>query len=221
MLCNIGEVLQLYGSMLLPVLLAWGVGINLVGWSRAHINIPLVFYFDTRTHIDYRQYLEIPSLLLCTLAYCFWLSFNVTSSVISPQVWPLVWLFTTILILFNPFPVFHSNARWWIIRSTIRVFTAGLVRVQVSIYVFAQHAEFWLRRVVKFRDFWLGDQFCSLYYTAYNLGLLVCAYTHHFNLDTNAVCSTNITWASAILASLPYMWRLGQSFRRYHDARDV
>lgn len=125
-------MLQLYGSFLLPVLLGFGIGINLIGWSRAHINIPLVFYFDTRNHIDYRQFLEIPSLLLFTLCYCFWLSMTVVSNTVSPQVWPLVWLFSTILIIFNPLPVFHRTARWWLIKSTIRVFLAGIVRVQVS-----------------------------------------------------------------------------------------
>lgn len=195
-------ILQIYGAMALPVLLAVGIGINLVGWNRAHINVPLVFYFDSRTMVDFRQYLEIPTFFLCTLAYCLWLSFTVVSSTISPQVWPLVWLFSTIAVLFNPAPIFHKNARWWIIRSTLRVITAGLVRVE-------------------FRDFWLGDQFCSLYYTSINLGFLVCAYTHHFAPDVGGTCSTNRTWATPVLASLPYLWRLGQSFRRYADSREV
>lgn len=125
-------VLQIYGAMALPVLLAVGIGVNLVGWNRAHINVPLVFYFDSRTMVDFRQYLEIPTFFLCTLAYCLWLSFTVVSNTISPQVWPLVWLFSTIAVLFNPAPVFHKSARWWIIRSTLRVITAGLVRVEVS-----------------------------------------------------------------------------------------
>ena len=73
----------------------------------------------------------------------------------------------------------------------------------------------------QFRDFWLGDQFCSLYYTAINLGFLVCAYTHHFAPDVGSTCSTNRTWATPVLASLPYLWRLGQSFRRYADSREV
>lgn len=74
---------------------------------------------------------------------------------------------------------------------------------------------------MQFRDFWLGDQFCSLYYTSYNLGLIVCAYKERFGSDVNSVCSTNSSWASPILASLPYIWRMGQSIRRYTDARDV
>lgn len=117
--------------MVLPLILAFGVGVNLIGWTNAHINIPLIFYFDTRTHIDYREYLEIPCLLLCSLSYCFWLSLTVVSETFTPQVWPLVWFFSTIIILFNPLPVFHKSARWWIIRSTLRVMTAGLVRVEV------------------------------------------------------------------------------------------
>ena len=51
--------------------------------------------------------------------------------------------------------------------------------------------------------------------------VLVCAYKNHFGADTNAVCSTNATWVSPILASLPSIWRLGQSIRRYADSRDV
>lgn len=126
------QVLQLYGALLLPIILSVGVGLNLVVWTSAHINIPLVFYFDTRTTTDYRCFQEIPALFFCTLCYCFWLSFNVVSKTISPQVWPVVWIFSTILILFNPLPVFHETARWWIIRSTARVITSGLVRVEVS-----------------------------------------------------------------------------------------
>lgn len=122
-----------------------------MGWSAAHINVPLVFYFDARTHIVFRQFIEIPSLLLCMLGYCFWLSFAVVSDTISPQAWPLVWLFAVIALLFNPLPFYYPHARTWLIRSTVRVFSAGLVRVQ-------------------FRDFWLGDQFVSLYYVSYNLG---------------------------------------------------
>lgn len=124
-------VLQLYGALFLPVLLGLGIGLNLIGWTAAHINIPLVFYFDTRHHIDMLEYLEIPAFLMCSLCYCFWLSFTITSSFISPQVWPLVWIIGFIILLFNPLLIFYHHARWWLIRSTFRVFTAGLVKVEV------------------------------------------------------------------------------------------
>jgi hypothetical protein len=118
--------------MMLPVLLAVGAGVNLITWHQAHINVNLIYSFDLRTALDFRQYLEIPAFFFCTLSYCLWLSFTVVSDTISPQVWPLVWLFTTAAILFNPLPVFHKSARWWIIRTTARVLSAGAATVEVS-----------------------------------------------------------------------------------------
>lgn len=99
----------------------------------------------------------------------------------------------------------------------MRVISAGLVRVE-------------------FRDFFLGDELNSLYYCVYNLydyshlraytilsslvnrGFLFCTYHHGWPNDVQAICSTNSTWASAVLASLPAFWRLGQSIRRYIDS---
>ena len=118
--------------MMLPVLLAVGAGVNLIAWHQAHINVNLIYSFDLRTALDFRQYLEIPAFFFCTLSYCLWLSFTVVSDTISPQVWPLVWLFTTMAILFNPLPVFHKSARWWLIRTTARVLSAGAATVEVS-----------------------------------------------------------------------------------------
>lgn len=80
-----------------------------------------------------------------------------------------------------------------------RVLTAGLVRVE-------------------FRDFFLGDELNSLYYSIVSLGLLVCTYNHGWTPDVGSICSTNSTWATPILAALPAGWRLGQSLRRYLDS---
>jgi len=58
----------------------------------------------------------------------------------------------------------------------------------------------------------------SLYYSITTLGLLVCTYNHSWSPDVVSVCSTNSTWATPVLASLPAAWRLGQSIRRYIDS---
>ena len=70
---------------------------------------------------------------------------------------------------------------------------------------------------LQFRDFWLGDQFCSLYYTSLSLGFLVCSYGHHFAPGVGMTCSSHKSWASPALAALPFLLRLGQSVRRYID----
>jgi len=52
----------------------------------------------------------------------------------------------------------------------------------------------------------------------YNLGFLYCTYNHGWGPSTFDVCSTNRTWTSAVLSSLPPFFRLGQSVRRYVDS---
>ncbi|KAL8281446.1 hypothetical protein RQP46_006130 [Phenoliferia psychrophenolica] len=61
----------------------------------------------------------------------------------------------------------------------------------------------------------------SLYYSVYNLGFLSCTYDHSWPNNVADICSTNNTWTSAALASLPALWRLGQSIRRYIDSDGV
>lgn len=51
-----------------------------------------------------------------------------------------------------------------------------------------------------------------------NFGLLYCAYNKGWPDITGDVCSTNKMWATPVLAALPAIWRLGQSFRRYLDS---
>lgn len=50
------------------------------------------------------------------------------------------------------------------------------------------------------------------------LGLLVCAYNNSWSPDVGSICSTNSTWVTPVIASLPAAWRLGQSLRRYLDS---
>lgn len=52
----------------------------------------------------------------------------------------------------------------------------------------------------------------------YNFSFLICTYRLGWPSDVQEQCSTNSTWASAGLASLPAFWRLGQSIRRYIDS---
>jgi len=52
----------------------------------------------------------------------------------------------------------------------------------------------------------------------YNLGFLYCTYSHRWPDDVFSTCSTNSTWTTAVLSSLPPFFRLGQSIRRYIDS---
>lgn len=189
-------LLQIYSAFFLPVLLAFTVGIDLYILDHSKINVTLIFSFDRRTHIHRQQYYELPSFFFLTLTTCLCLSFTCTS--VDPTVWPAVWLVSTIALFVSPFRILHYHARWWLIRTTFRVFASGILQVE-------------------FRDFWLGDQFCSLYYSVYNLGLFACAYKHHFTKNVGDVCDTNSTWISPFLACLPFFFRFGHSCRRFYN----
>ncbi|GAA6058085.1 hypothetical protein JCM3770_001104 [Rhodotorula araucariae] len=193
-------LMQLFGACFLPVFFALAFFLNLAAWSNARINYVLIFELDVRNRLDYHQYLELPALLFFTLSLFWWAAWsNFWPDDIAPSAYPLAWIVLMLSIMLNPFPLFFPSARWWMLRSFCRMIMSGLVAVE-------------------FRDFFLGDEWNSLYYSVYNLGFLYCTYNHGFGPDTFNVCSTNKTWTTAILSCLPPFFRLGQSLRRYVDS---
>ncbi|GAA5941117.1 hypothetical protein JCM1841_003062 [Sporobolomyces salmonicolor] len=193
-------LLQLFGACFLPVFFSLAFFLNLAAWSVGRINYVLIFELDVRSKLDYHQFLEIPATLYFILSLFFWAAFNnFWPDHIAPSAYPLAWLVVALVLLLNPFPVFYPSARWWMLRSMCRVVTSGLVDV-------------------RFRDFFLGDELNSIYYSVYNLGFLYCVYNKGWPSETESICSTNRTWTTPVLASLPPFFRLGQSLRRYLDS---
>ncbi|GLB42048.1 putative EXS family protein [Lyophyllum shimeji] len=146
-------LLFIYGVMLIPVLFSLVVGANLLVWARARINYVFIFELDTRTRMDYRQYYEIPSILLASLCYAFWLSFlRIGAPHVSPTIWPLVWLGFCGFVMLNPLPLFYKTSRYWLLKNLGKLLISGSRRVE-------------------FADFWMGDQLCSLAFSLSNLYL--------------------------------------------------
>ncbi|GAA6063122.1 hypothetical protein JCM10212_002325 [Sporobolomyces blumeae] len=193
-------LLQLFGACYLPVFFALAFFLNLATWQYGRINYVLIFELDVRSKLDPRQFLEIPAVLYFVLSLFFWAAFsNFWPNHISPSSYPLAWFVFAMVVLLNPLTIFYGSARWWMVRSMARVFSSGIV-------------------AVRFRDFFLGDELNSVYYSIYNLGFLYCTYSHGWPGNAQSICSTNKTWTSAVLASLPPFFRLGQSVRRYIDS---
>jgi EXS family len=59
-------LLQVWGALALVVLFLLLFGINCWVWNETKINYTFIFEFDTKHHLDYRQYLEV-------LSYTTWL----------------------------------------------------------------------------------------------------------------------------------------------------
>jgi len=195
-------LLFVYSVFLVPVVFSLLVGLNLQVWSSSRINYVFIFELDIRTKLDHRQFYELPSFLLSTLCYAFWLSFaRIGSNTISPTIWPLLWLLLSAVVLINPFPMYFRFSRWWLIRNTSRLLTSGAHRVE-------------------FTDFWLGDQFCSLIFTLSNLFFVACAYSKGLDVTWQRCTSPNPNWAVPfVLAIIPLLARAIQSVKRYVDSK--
>ncbi|GAA6010693.1 hypothetical protein JCM11491_002899 [Sporobolomyces phaffii] len=195
-----GALLQLFGACYLPIFFTLAFFLNLSTWHHGRINYVLIFELDVRNKLDYHQFLEIPAFFFFVLSVFFWAAFsNFWPNHISPSSYPLAWIVLTLTLLLCPLNLFYASARWWMARSMARVFSSGIV-------------------AVRFRDFFLGDELNSIYYSIYNLGFLYCTYNKGWPNDVQSICSTNKTWTTAVLASLPPFFRLGQSIRRYIDS---
>jgi hypothetical protein len=53
------NLLELYLGLFLAVAFLLLFGGNMYIWTRAHINYKFIFEFDTRSNLDFRQYLEV------------------------------------------------------------------------------------------------------------------------------------------------------------------
>lgn len=75
---------------------------------------------------------QIPAILISTLCYSFWLSFNrIGSHTVQPTTWPLIWLGFNTFMLCNPLPIYHRSSRVWLIKRFARLLVSGLTRVEV------------------------------------------------------------------------------------------
>ena len=88
--------------------------------------------------LDHREYFEVPSILLSSLCYMFWLSFSLAGApTISPTIWPLVWLVFAGVVVFDPLPFLYRSSRYWLLRNLGKQLMSGTRRVE-------------------FADFWMG-----------------------------------------------------------------
>ncbi|KAN0085736.1 EXS family domain containing protein [Tylopilus felleus] len=212
--CDI--ILFIYSILVIPVLLSLLIGINILVWTRKRISYAFIFGLNPRSRLHHHEYFELPSFLLCTLAYAFWFSL---AQIGRPMLWPLIWLALALVVIFNPIRVSHfphfcslmwGRARWWTIRNMAKLGTSGIWEVG-------------------FTDAWLGDQLCSLEYSFSNLFFVGCFYTRFVKnaslydskvQEAWSTCSVAQNWGwYYLLGMLPYIVRFIQCLRTYRDSK--
>lgn len=145
-------LMQIYGGYFLMLYLFSLFCIDCYLWTINKVNYPFIFEFNTRHNLDWRQLSQFPSFCLMLLGLFMWLNFTRYGSPDMYLYYPVILIFVTLFMILLPAPVLCPQSRWWFAYSHYRLFFAGLYPVE-------------------FRDFFLGDMYCSLTYaTSVSLG---------------------------------------------------
>jgi hypothetical protein len=192
-------LLQLYGGYFLTVLLFLLFVLNCRVWTRAHINYVFVFEYDTRHVLDWRQLAEIPCFFLFLCGLFLYLNFRESSSDSFFLYWPVLLIALTLLIMALPFKILYYHSRRWWGYSNWRLLLAGLYPVE-------------------FRDFYLGDMYCSETYAMGQIELFFCLYVNEWANPPQ--CNSSHSRLLGFFAALPAIWRALQCLRRYYDSRN-
>ncbi|ATY61189.1 signal transduction [Cordyceps militaris] len=193
-------LLQIYAGYFLMLLLFAFFCLNCYVWTRCKVNYPFIFELDPRSRIDWRRMAEFPSFFLLIFGVVMWANFSRYGAESLYLYFPVVLIALTVLVIFLPLPLLAHKSRRWFAYSHWRLLLAGIYPVE-------------------FRDFFLGDMYCSLTYCMANVELFFCLYTN--NWENPAQCNSNHSRLLGFLTTLPALWRFFQCLRRYKDTRNV
>lgn len=199
-LTNGKYLLQIWGGFFMMVMMSWLFSINCLVWTKFKVNYKFIFEFNQHDMLDFKQYMVLPSLFFLLGGFIAWLSFeDFWPQIFSGYDFPWVFLAVGVGILFCPFDMFFLNARLWLLSTFTRLLLSGFYPVE-------------------FKDFFLGDIFCSLTYSISNVSMFFCIYSKHWR---NCVsCGSSRSRVLGFLQCLPSIWRFLQCFRRYADTGD-
>ncbi|KAI1365879.1 EXS family-domain-containing protein [Xylaria arbuscula] len=193
-------LLQIYAGYFLILLLFSLFCIDCYFWTANKINYPFIFEFDTRHNLDWRQLASFSGFFLLLFGLIFWLNFTRYGNNELWLYYPIILIFITLLIIFLPAPVLWHRSRQWLAYSHFRLFFAGLYPVE-------------------FRDFFLGDIYCSLTYATSNVELFFCLYARYW--ENPPLCNSGHSRLLGFFSTLPAVWRALQCLRRYYDTKNV
>ncbi|KAI9716177.1 MAG: hypothetical protein M1828_000460 [Chrysothrix sp. TS-e1954] len=191
-------LLQIYAGYFLMLLLFLYFCIDCWIFTRAKVNYVFIFEFDTRHNLDWRELFELPCLFFLFLGLTMYLNFTLVDVRIFFVYWPCVLLGATAWVIFFPFPILYHHSRGWLLESCARLLPAGFLKVN-------------------FRDFFLGDMFCSLAYSLGNIELFFCLYANDW--DNPNQCNSTHSRLLGFFTAVPGIIRFLQCIRRYIDTR--
>lgn len=104
---------------------------------------------------------QLPSFFFCLLGFFVWLNFSQYGDASVFIYYPVILVGITVLVMFNPLPYLYFRSRMWLLYSLVSISTCSgsmLTRSQWRLVLAGLYP-------VEWRDFYMGDMFCSLTYT--------------------------------------------------------
>lgn len=197
-------LLQIWAGFFLMLLITMFLFVDCYIWNNYKVNYKFIFEFNPRTALDFRQSAFLPSLSFLLFTLFCWFSFsNFWPYQLNAIYWPWFYLVSMLLIIFCPFKILYYDSRKWLIVTMWRLFLSGFYPVE-------------------FKDFLLGDIFCSLSYSMGNISFFFCMYATHWKgaADGTTHCSSGYSRLMGFFSALPPIWRFLQCIRRYFDSGD-
>ncbi|KAH8733697.1 EXS family-domain-containing protein [Ilyonectria robusta] len=193
-------LLQIYGGYFLMLYLFALFCINCAIWNNNKVNYPFIFEFDQRHSLDWRELARFPSFFFLVLGLFMWVNFSGYGAEGMYIYYPVILIFVTTILIFFPAPILWHRSRKWFAYSHWRLLLAGLYPVE-------------------FRDFFLGDIYCSLTYATANMELFFCLYANSW--ENPVQCNSSHSRLLGFFTAMPAVWRLLQCLRRYKDTSNI
>ena len=192
-------LLQLYAGYFLANTLFLMFVANCKAWTANRVNYTFVFEYDQRHVLDWRQLAELPCFFFALNSLILWIDFIVGPSSSFWLYWPIILIAITLIVMALPFRIFYYTSRRWWGYSNWRLLWAGFYPVE-------------------FRDFYLGDMYCSSTYTMSQIELFFCLYANDWK--NPGQCNSTHSRLLGFFTTLPAIWRALQCLRRYYDSRN-
>lgn len=159
---NTSYLLQVYGAYFLALFLFSFFCLDCSIFTKNKINYQFIFEFDTRHSLDWRQLAEFPAFLFFVFGLFMWLNFARYGAAVMYLYYPVILVFISIVVIFLPAPILFHRSRKWFVYSHVSFSSPQTV-------IRCTNLRQWRLLLaglypVEFRDFFLGDMYCSLTY---------------------------------------------------------
>ncbi|CAJ0840592.1 15316_t:CDS:10 [Entrophospora sp. SA101] len=128
---TLSKLLLIYSGFFLIIIFALLIGTNMFVWERSKINYKFIFEFDPRNNLDFKEYLELPSLMLLLLSLAMYATFSSDVKFIHQE--NFVWILTVSRILGSFF--FRVEFRDFFIADELNSITYSLSNLLLLITI--------------------------------------------------------------------------------------